>query len=141
MSTPSLATGAVAETAHHQLTEAHQEACRNAAALRGYLMSNFPADLATTKQLAIDLGAALEKMARAERDCGCCSGATHKFPECYQHMLDQHRLAYLDFEGLSKELENDIPFDWAYLSRLAADIEHHLCAAERVHQVSLATAA
>lgn len=141
MSTPSLATGAVTETAHHELTAAHKEACRKALELREYLINHFPADLAVTEQLAIDLGNELEKMARAERDCSCCSGPTHRFPEHYQHMLDEHRLAYVDFEGLSKELESDLPFDWAYLSRLAADIEHHLGTAERVHQESMVTAA
>ncbi len=141
MTTPSLATVAVNQAAHRQLTEAHREACLKAGALREYVMNHFPAELATTQRFAIDLGTALEKIARAERDCGCCSTSTHLFPENYQHMLDQHRLAFLDFESLSREVEAGTPFDWAYLSRLAADIEHHLCGAEQVHQETLTAAA
>ncbi len=141
MSTPSFATAAVNQAAHRQLTEAHRDACSKAGVLRQYLMNHFPAELAATQRLAIELGAALEKMARAERECSCCSGAKHVFPENYQHMLDQHRLAFLDFESLSREIENGLPFDWAYLSRLAADIEHHLCGAEQVHQETLTAAA
>ncbi len=141
MSTPTLATVAVNQAAHRQLTEAHRRACRKAGELREYLMTHVPAELAVTQRLAIELGTALDTMARAERDCSCCSGAKHVFPENYQHMLDQHRLAFLDFEGLSREIENGLPFDWAYLSRLAADIEHHLCGAEQVHQETLASAA
>lgn len=136
-------TAATRETtpSHEELTSAHEGGCQAAAALHESLVRYFQTDILTARRQAIKLGNELERVAAAERDCGRTSGLEQKFTKSYQAMLDQHRLAFLDFEQLSRELEKDLPPDFPFLARLVADIEHHLNAAERIHQECMAAAA
>jgi len=126
---------------HEELTSAHKGGCKAAVALAESLARKFVVDTAAARRLAILLGRELERIAGAERDCGRSRDPQQKFTNSYQAMLDQHRLAFLAFEQLSRELEKDLPLDFLSLSRLVADIEHHLNEAEHIHQECLAAAA
>lgn len=140
---PNTSTAATRDTtpSHEELTSAHEGGCQAAAALHESLVRYYQTDIVTARRQAIHLGSELERIAAAERDCGRTSGLEQKFTKSYQAMLDQHRLAFLDFEQLSRELEKDLPPEFPFLARLVADIEHHLNAAEHIHQECMAAAA
>lgn len=140
---PHTSTAAIRETvpSDKELTSAHEGGCQAAAALHESLVRYYQTDLNTARRQTIRLGRELERIAAAERDCGRTRGLEQKFTKSYQAMLDQHRLAFLDFEQLSRELEKDIPPEFPFLARLVADIEHHLNAAEHIHQECMAAAA
>lgn len=119
---------------HAELTQAHEEAARSSALLNKNLSGAFQVDVAETQKQAIKIGSALQAVARAERGCGACYGIDHTFSETYDKMLQHHRLAFLDFERLSHELETP-PFPRSSdIAALAADIERHLNLAEEAHE-------
>jgi hypothetical protein len=125
---------------HLELTQAHREAARLAAVMCKALAQIFQIDVSNTQRQAITLGSALERVARSERACGACAGQDHVFAKAYQEMLQQQRLAYLDFERLARELGDNLPPRCCDIAALAADIECHLGKAEGSHQASIASA-
>ena len=118
---------------HAELTQAHEEAAR-ISALKKQLLRAFQVDVAETQKQAIQTGAALQRVARAERGCGACCGMNHTFSKTYDEMLQHHRLAFLDFERLSHELETKSFPRSNDIAALAADIERHLNLAEEAHE-------
>ena len=126
----------VAPDAHQKLTQAHYEAATLARLLHKLFSSAFQPDLAEARVRALELGLALDAVGRAERVCGHCSGRDHAFPR-YEEMLDHHRQAYLKFERLSSNVEDNPTLCSADTGTFASDIGHHLDAAEAAHQASL----
>lgn len=122
---------------HLELALAHHEAARTAALLHEHLARAFQIDLATTRKQAIQIGSALERVVIAERACGSCGGQNHTLTQPYQEMLENHRLAFIDFNRLSQELGCDLPPGCSEVAALASDIERHLNAAEKAHQASI----
>lgn len=119
---------------HAGLTQAHEEAVRTSAQLNQHLSRVFQVDVAETQRQAINIGASLQKVARAERACGECYGVNHTFSKTYAEMLQHHRCAFIDFERLSHELETNLSPLCSDITALAADIERHLNLAEEAHQ-------
>jgi hypothetical protein len=122
--------------AHQKLTQAHHEAAVLARLLNKLFTSAFQPDLAKARMRAIQLGLALDAVATAERGCGHCSKRDHDFSR-YEEMLDHHRQAYLTFERLSTNLEDNFAFFSTDLVGLASGVGDHLDAAEAAHQTSL----
>lgn len=122
---------------HLKLTEAHHEAARLTRLLHERLVSTFQIDLADTQKQAIQIDNALQRVANSERACGFSSGQDHTFANSYQAILEHHRLVYIDFERLSRELENNLAPRCSNITTLAADIDHHLDAAETAHRSSI----
>lgn len=125
---------------HAQLTQAHEKAAALSAQLNQNVSRTFQVNTADTMKQAIEIGAALQKVACAERDCGSCYGINHTFSKSYDEMLHQHRLAFVDFERLSHELEANASPRLSDISALAADVERHLNLAEQAHQASFGLA-
>ena len=119
---------------HAELTQAHEEAARISALLNKHLSQAFQIDLSATKKQAINIAAALQEVARAERACGLCDRVNHTFSKTYDEMLEHHRLAFIDFERLSHELETNLTPRCSDMAAFAADIERHLKLAEQAHQ-------
>ncbi len=119
---------------HAELTQAHEEAARISALLNKHLSQAFTIDLAETEKQAINIAAALQRVARAERACGLCEGINHTFSKTYAEMLEHHRLAFIDFERLSHELVSNLSPRCSDMAAFAADIERHLNLAEQAHQ-------
>lgn len=119
---------------HAGLTQAHEKAARTSALLNQYLSRVFHVDVAETQKQAINIGTALQRVARAERACGECYGVDHTFSKPYEEMLRNHRCAFMDFERLSHELETNLSPRCSDIAALAADIERHLNLAEEAHQ-------
>lgn len=119
---------------HAELTQAHGEAARISALLNKNLLGAFRFDVAEIQRRAIEIGAALQTVASAERGCGACYGINHTFSKTYDEMLQHHRLAFLDFERLSHELEINPSPRSSDIAALAADIERHLNLAEEAHE-------
>ncbi len=92
---------------HAEITEAHEKAARISALLGQHLSRVFQIDVETQRQ-AISIGAALQRVARAERACGECYEVNPIFSKTYREMLQHHRRAFVDFERLSHELETDL---------------------------------
>lgn len=122
---------------HAELKQAHDEAARQSALLHENLAHIFQIDMAEAQRQALQIGTALHKVAHAERACGSCFGLDHTFDKPYQEMLEHHRLAFIGFERLSRELESNLSPRCSDLADLAADIEHHLNLAERAHQENI----
>lgn len=122
---------------HSELTQAHEEAARTSALLSSYLSRSVPVDVAEVQKRAIDIASALQRVARAERACGLCRGINHVFSKAYGEMLQHHRVAFVDFERLSHELENNLSPCCSDIAALAADIERHLNLAEQAHAATL----
>lgn len=122
---------------HLKLTQAHHEAARLARLLHKRLVSTFQIDLADIQKQAIQIDNALRRVANSEWACGFSSGQDHTFANSYQAMLEHHRLAYIDFERLSRALENNLPPGCRDIAPLAADIDHHLDAAETARRASI----
>lgn len=121
---------------HAELTQAHEEAARVSALLNQHLSQVFQVDVVETQRQAINIGAALQRVARAERACGECYGVNHTFSERYGEMLQHHRCAFVDFERLSHELETNLSPRCSDIAALSADIERHLNLAEQAHQTT-----
>lgn len=119
---------------HAELTLAHEEAAKTSALLKTYLSRAVQIDLTETKKQAINITAALQRVARAERACGLCDRVNHTFSKAYEEMLQHHRLAFMDFERLSHELETNPSPRCSDMAALAADVERHLSLAEQAHQ-------
>ena len=134
---PSLTPGKKGFDAHAELTQAHDEAERQCALLHKRLSQVFHLDMANTQRQTIQIGSALQRVAHAERACGACYGRNHTFSKPYEQMLDHHRLAFVDFERLSRELETNLSPRCGDIAALAADIQHHLNLAEQAHQTSI----
>lgn len=118
---------------HSELTQAHEQAARISALLSNRLSPAVLFDVAEAQRQAIEIGTALQRVARAERACGLCHGINHSFSKAYGEMLQHHRLAFVDFERLSHELETNPCPRCSDIAALAADIEHHLNLAEHAH--------
>ena len=118
---------------HAGLTQAHEEAVRTSAQLNQHLSRVFQVDVAETQRHAINIGTALQRVARAERACGECYGVNHNFSKAYGEMLQHHRCVFMDFERLSHELETNLSPRCSDIAALAADIERHLNLAEEAH--------
>jgi len=130
--------GKINETwhAHSNLTRAHHEAIRASRMLHASLSSLGTTGLLDLTTGSIGIARALQHVAKAERDCGLASGA-HFCGKLYQEMLRHQRLAYIQFELLSSELQDNPSFVFTDLLRSAADIEHHVEHAELAHQAML----
>ncbi len=120
--------------AHTELTHAHKKAAEISALLQTLLLYVLPPEPVDAKKQAINLGAALERVACAERACGRCYGQDHTFSRPYGEMLYHHRLAFADFERLAGELGTNPSPRCSDLADLAGDIEHHLNLAEQAHK-------
>lgn len=134
---PILAPAREALDPHAELTQAHDEAARKSALLYENLAHIFQIDMADAQRQALQIGTALHKVACAERACGSCLGLDHTFDKPYQEMLKHHRLAFIGFERLSRELESNLSPRCSDLADLAADIKHHLNMAEQSHQKNI----
>lgn len=126
---------------HAELTQAHREAARAAAQLCETIARVFQIDVPDCRRKAIAIGGALERIARAERACDSCAGEDHVFVATYEKMLEQHRLAYIDFEQLSTKLENNPSLRCSDIAPLVADIERHINKAEEAHSAAMLEAA
>lgn len=126
--------GEEVDNGHAQLTQAHTDAVESSALLKTLLLYALPPEPVDAKKQAINLGAALERVACAERACGSCYGHDHTFSKAYEEMLENHRLAFVDFERLSCELASNPSPSCTDIAALAADIEHHLKLAEQGHK-------
>jgi hypothetical protein len=125
-----------ASDAHQKLGQAHREAAILARLLNKLFTSASQPDLARARMRAVQLGLALHAVASAERLCGHCLKRDHDF-SCYEEMLDHHRRAYLTFERLSTNLEDNIASYFTDTLELATKVGDHLDAAEAAHQASL----
>ncbi len=117
---------------HAELTQAHEEAARTSALLNKHLSRALELDRTETQKQAINIGTALQRVARAER--AWRYGVNHSFSKTYNEMLQHDRLAFIDFERLSHELGTNVSPRCSDIAALAADIEHHLNLAEQAHE-------
>lgn len=120
--------------AHHvDLARVHQEAISAARVLCESLESLIKVDLKAICGKCIDVAQSLQNVAETERNSGLAP-VKHPLGKLYQEMLEQQRLAYIDFEQLSIELEENPSPGRNDIVRLAADIEHHIRFAELANQ-------
>lgn len=125
------------DSPHRQLTEAHLEAKKCAQSLNTSLAVDSEINWPDAWKKTIQLAEAMQRIAEAERACGCCSGRDHIFSGPYMEMLEHHRYAYLDLERVTRKLTNNHLHSREAVSALATDLEHRLDAAEKAHQASL----
>ena len=122
---------------HSELTQAHRMTAKLCGLLRQYLSEPTGYDNVEVDKQAIHLGAALLRVAWAERECGSCLGQNHFFTASYSTMLEEHRLAFMAFEQLSGKLESATAPPAAELAGLVGAIGRHLELAEQAHQSSI----
>lgn len=117
---------------HFWLARAHQEAIR---ATRELYESLEPlvVDVRAVCGKCIEVAKTLQAVANAERTRGLAP-VNQSLNKLYQEMLEHQRLAYIHFERLSAELEENASPGRNNIVRLAADIEHHIRLAELANQ-------
>ncbi len=126
---------------HTELTQAHHAAARLCTLLQQDLSEPAGYDNVAVEKQAIHLGAALLRVAWAERECGSCFGQNHLFTASYASMLEEHRKAFTKFEKLSEKLESSAAPPAGELAELVSAISKHLELAEQAHQSSIAAPA
>jgi hypothetical protein len=119
-----------------ELARAHQEAIMATRELCESFDALIKVDLKAISVKCIDVARALQNVAETERNCGLVP-VNHSLGKLHQEMLEHQRLAYIDFEQLSAELEENASPVCNNLLRFAADIEHHIQLAELANQAIL----
>ena len=126
-----------ARQAHHvDLARAHQEAIKATRKLYEAPEALIMVDLQVVCGKCIDVAKTLQRLAETERNSGLAPGNL-SLNKLYQEMLEHQRLAYIDFEQLSAELEENASPRCNDILRFAADIEHHIRLAELANQAIL----